>query len=131
MCEMRERERLSHLFLFFFFSFSAHFSLFFFPSTFGFSLLFFFIFRFLHGMGQALFIPLFIFYSFLSSTIFYSFFYYLFSIIILLSFSYLESGPKLCIPFFFFENMFKNRGEKWITTTTLSLQYLWYKYIGN
>jgi hypothetical protein len=70
----RERERLSHLFLFFFFSFSAHFSLFFFPSTFGFSLLFFFIFRFLHGMGQALFIPLFIFYSFLSSTIFYSFF---------------------------------------------------------
>jgi len=131
MCEMRERERLSHLFLFFFFSFSAHFSLFFFPSTFGFSLLFFFIFRFLHGMGQALFIPLFIFYSFLSSTIFYSFF-----IIRFLSLScYLlviwRVSQNFAFLFFFFENMFKNRGEKWITTTTLSLQYLWYKYIGN
>jgi len=75
MCEEREREREAITFIpFFLFSFSAHFSLIFFPSTFGFSLLFFFIFRFLHGMGQALFIPLFIFYSFLSSTIFYSFF---------------------------------------------------------
>jgi hypothetical protein len=76
----KERERLSHLFFFFLFSFSAHFSLFFFPSTFGFSLLFFFIFPFLHGMGQALFIPLFIFYSFLSSTIFYFFFYFFLSL---------------------------------------------------